>query len=103
MNTIKFSVGRGGLNNHQDVGVVQTLLNAVRLRTGGELLAVDGIVGPKTIAAIEAFQQENCSVVDGRVDPGHETVMRLNYAVPQLRVNDGFAYLLTKGRSDGFV
>ena len=103
MNTIKFSVGRDGHNNRQDVGVVQTLLNAVRRRTGGRLLAIDGLAGPKTIAAIEAFQQENCSVVDGRVDPGRETIMRLNHAVPQRRANNGYAYLPSGGRNDGFV
>lgn len=48
------SVGQGGINAAADVTEIQTLLNA-RDDAG---LAVDGNCGPKTIAAILAYQAE---------------------------------------------
>jgi peptidoglycan hydrolase-like protein with peptidoglycan-binding domain len=100
MNHIKFSVGEGGANDRQDVGIVQHLLNVVRKRDGDEPLAVDGIVGPKTLAAIRDFQEKNCAVIDGRVDPGQETLRLLNELAPQVPANDGVSFL-TRG-SGGF-
>ena len=97
MNHIKFPVGQGGANDPQDVGIVQHLLNVVRKRDGDEPLAVDGIAGPKTIAAIRKVQQKNGKQVDGRVDPGAETIQLLNQLAPQLPANDGVSWLTTKG------
>src|SRR5262245_32788287 len=81
--SITASVGAaGGSNSHQDVTTVQTLLNRVPERAGGPVpgLAVDGICGPKTIAAIRKFQvrQFGVSGADGRVDPRGRTLARLN-------------------------
>jgi peptidoglycan hydrolase-like protein with peptidoglycan-binding domain len=101
MNRIRSSVGEGGRNIQQDVGIVQYLLNVVRRRSGAEPLAVDGIVGPKTLAAIREFQQSNSLVVDGRVDPGQATISLLNGMAPQRHANNGVAYL-THRRGGGF-
>jgi peptidoglycan hydrolase-like protein with peptidoglycan-binding domain len=67
------SVGRGGLNRAADVMTVQFLLNCVPVSQGGPVkdLAVDGIVGPKTIQAINQFQERQFGWADGRVDPEH--------------------------------
>ena len=56
MSTITTSVGKGGMNSKtEDNRLIQQLLNN---RIGSILgsLVVDGIVGSKTIAAIEYFQ-----------------------------------------------
>jgi len=50
---------------------VQTALNK-----DGATLAVDGIYGPKTRAAIEDFQKKNSLKVTGRAD--HATLHKLN-------------------------
>jgi len=42
-----------------------------------KLLAVDGIVGPLTIAAIEAFQKEDTRIIDGRIDRDGPTIKKL--------------------------
>lgn len=81
---ITASVGAGGVNRQQDVRTVQELLNKVFPGWGGpeEKLAVDGLVGPKTIGAIRRFQQAQLGTIftpDGRVDPGHRTLHRLNH------------------------
>lgn len=99
-NTIAFSVGEGGKNRPQDVGIVQTLLNSAGEFRGVPegRLEVDGIVGPLTLAAIRAFQKYYCKIVDGRVDPNQETIKKLNQmAAPLPRLNDGVSYLLPKG------
>jgi len=97
MNHIKFSVGQGCANDPQDVGIVQHLLNVARKRDGDEPLVVDGVIGPKTIAAIRKIQQKNGKSVDGRVDPGAETIQLLNQLAPQLPANDGLSFLTPKG------
>lgn len=64
------SVGVGGANQPVDVMTVQYLLNCVPAVQGGppEELAVDGLVGPKTVAAIRRFQGAQFGWGDGRVD-----------------------------------
>ncbi len=65
--------------------MVQELLNK-HTRPPMQLLQVDGMAGPKTIAAIEAFQRHNLSMIhpDGRVDPDGRTLIALssNASVP---------------------
>jgi peptidoglycan hydrolase-like protein with peptidoglycan-binding domain len=65
------SVGRSGRNVRADVTAVQSILNATRPFAAPQTtaLTVDGLVGPKTIGAIERFQYWNRSAVDGRMDP----------------------------------
>ena len=74
---IKRSVGEGGENKRADVLFVQLLLADWQSRTGLPLITVDGLVGPKTVAAIKAFQQEQTGVVDGRVDPDGPAIQKL--------------------------
>jgi peptidoglycan hydrolase-like protein with peptidoglycan-binding domain len=74
---IASSVGDGGANLRPDVQYVQSLLNISREVDGLEALALDGRNGPKTIAAIRAFQTIAISVVDGLVEPGRATIRAL--------------------------
>ena len=69
-NTLSGSVGRGGQNNPNDVRRVQNLLNRHGIRPS---LVEDGIVGPRTIAAIEQFQNAKLGISDGLVEPNRNT------------------------------
>lgn len=71
------SVGHGGANHVVDVRVVQRLLNDWLARNGQTELKVDGLVGPKTSAAITGFQKSNMLSRDGRVDVGGPTLNAL--------------------------
>jgi peptidoglycan hydrolase-like protein with peptidoglycan-binding domain len=74
---ISGSVGRGGANQAADVRLVQRLLNDARVRTGEELLVVDGLAGPRTNAAIELYQRRYNLPTDGRIDPTGPTLRHL--------------------------
>ncbi len=82
--TISAAVGIGGANRRADTVVIQKLLNAARAKvpTTAAPLVADGIVGPKTIAAIRAFQSSQFGSADGRVGPGQRTLARLNVLAP---------------------
>ena len=69
------SVGRGGRNQASDVKTVQTLLNEVAYDEGGAMpeLIADGVIGSKTISAIERFQSTNNLMVDGLITPQGNT------------------------------
>lgn len=60
----------------EDVNLLQTLLNQ-----HGYKLKVDGIFGPKTLAAVKDFQKKNGLKVDGIVGP--KTLAKLNPAPTQ--------------------
>ena len=65
----KDSLSKKAVNNTKDSRVVQSLLNIY-----GRKLIVDGIVGNKTIGAIEIFQKSiGLFPVDGRIDPKGRT------------------------------
>lgn len=68
---IQAAVGAGGMNRYQDAATVQYLLNCVPESSGGPApeLAVDGVVGPLTLAAIQKFQLAQTGQSDRRVDP----------------------------------
>jgi len=72
----KGSVGAGGQNRREDVGLIQKMLNAAAVPVGlGALsLKVDGRCGALTIAAINAYQQARFNTSDGRIDPGRATI-----------------------------
>jgi peptidoglycan hydrolase-like protein with peptidoglycan-binding domain len=74
MSSITGSVGRGGNNRPDDVRLIQDLLNNSAYPPV-PALAVDGLMGPRTIAAIENFQKSAVKMAnpDGRVDPGGKT------------------------------
>jgi hypothetical protein len=78
--SITGSVGLGGRNAANDVRTVQALLNDVPPEAGGPVpkLAVDGLSGPLTRAAIAKFQKAQLGFSDSRVDPGGPTLKRLN-------------------------
>ena len=72
--SISGSVGRGGKNKKEDVEAVQAALNK-RAKAG---LEVDGKCGPKTIAAIMAFQKEHgLPNPDGLIEVGKKTAAAL--------------------------
>ncbi len=84
MSRILAAVGRGAINRTDDVRIVQALLNQ-HLSSPQRPLAVDGVVGPRTIAAIEEFQRRVVKIhhPDGRFDPGGRTFTALSSDLPQ--------------------
>ncbi|MEA2696245.1 MAG: hypothetical protein QOI66_516 [Myxococcales bacterium] len=77
MSALANSVGRGGVNGSPDTRLVQRLLNDARGLASLPLLRVDGIAGPKTIAAIELYQKTKGLTVDGRADVTGRTIKQL--------------------------
>ena len=92
MSGIKLPVGKNAANRAIDVKVIQEKLNQALdkhpefKKTGINKLAVDGVCGTLTIAAIEKFQQTvlkwSGGIVDGRVDINKPTWKKLNGNVP---------------------
>lgn len=82
---ISASVGRGGVNNPNDVIVVQILLNRIAVADGGPdpQLGADGLIGPKTQAAIDRLQQHHQLGSDGRIDPGGKMLAKINQLVKE--------------------
>ena len=76
MAELKGSVGFGAVNSRDDVMAVQTLLKQHAADPG----RIDGICGPKTIAAIKIFQKGILHHADGRVDPNGITWRKLTAA-----------------------
>ena len=81
------SVGKNGINRPEDVRYIQNLLNRVLPHLGGALksIAVDGICGLHTIAAITQFQKLRTAYSDGRIDPGGPTFLKLIHEAGQSR------------------
>jgi len=102
---LRGSVGYRGENDRDDVKCIQSLLNIYNETNGSRVpLAVDGLVGPKTIEAIAAFQKKKVGFVDQRIDPGNVTIRALVNAtllnrsdlpdVPRIRRPDAsFAFI----------
>jgi hypothetical protein len=59
---------RGGVNCPEDVKLVQQLLNA-KVSGPSAILANDGIIGPKTISAIENFQRGTLGMASPGISP----------------------------------
>ena len=76
------SVGMGGSNVFDDVFNIQYGLDQVAPIDGGPSpqLVIDGKCGPKTIGAIREFQKKHFGFAgcDGRIDPGKQTLAKLN-------------------------
>ncbi|HEV3004345.1 MAG TPA: peptidoglycan-binding protein [Pirellulales bacterium] len=87
-------VGQGPLakNRPDDVRTIQDALNRVTLKgaAGGPtpFLAVDGICGPKTNAAIGQFQRLQLHFVDGVIEPNKKTIVKLNEIVAPISDDD---------------
>src|SRR6266496_1660189 len=87
--SISKTVGQGPFarNLPDDVKTIQDALNQVTVNgdAGGPMpfLVVDRIKGPKTQAAILKFQQVQVKSIhaDGTVEPGKQTILRLNEIV----------------------
>jgi len=75
MPSISASVGKGGVNNKDDVNLVQHLLNAHVRAMGLPILDEDGRIGDNTNDAIVRYQQMvmGLSDPDGRIDVGGRT------------------------------
>lgn len=102
--TIRFSVGRNGVNRPDDVVAVQHLLNDnIDKLAPLRRLSPDGRCGSLTLAAITEFQRRvaGMSHPDGRVDPGGETLAALNAggrtSAPPPPVSAAFAVLFRHG------
>lgn len=82
---ISSSVGLDSTNFPEDVRTIQDALNRLSPEQGkpNPLLRVDGICGPKTEKAIQQFQlkQFGWSGADGKINPGGQTITRLNELV----------------------
>jgi peptidoglycan hydrolase-like protein with peptidoglycan-binding domain len=74
---IEHSVGVNGRNGSNDVLIIQSALNVWRVKNGRRLIALDGIIGPKTIGAIFDFQRSNNLGTDGRIDANGPTLARV--------------------------
>lgn len=70
---LKKSVGRGGVNQGEDVRTVQVRLKERGVDPG----AADSDIGPKTIQAIETFQASFLSNPDGLISAGKTTEKHL--------------------------
>ncbi len=70
---LKKSVGRGGVNEAEDVQSVQVRLKERGVDPG----KVDSDIGPKTIGAIERFQATFLKDPDGLISPGKNTEKHL--------------------------
>ena len=79
---IEKSVGQGGANKPDDVFNIQYGLDQVPPIDGGPAtpLKIDGVCGPTTIGAIRDFQKKHFGLAgsNGRIDPGTETLAKLN-------------------------
>ena len=101
--SITRSVGQFGANVKDDVLKIQKLLNLIAPQDGGPVPATpeglglkeDGICGPKTIAAIRAFQLRQGTGSDGRVDPNGGTLKRMN-EVPKIKLQGRNTSILAK-------
>lgn len=92
---ITASVGASGVNRRDDTSLVQFLLNDWRERNGRGPVAQDGLVGPKTIAAIRDFQNTVTHIVDGRVDPAGPAMAELERTPAGVGIRSVASILLT--------
>jgi peptidoglycan hydrolase-like protein with peptidoglycan-binding domain len=88
---IKKSVGRGGVNLSGDVRAVQTRLEDRGVESG----KIDGLIGPNTIHAIEAFQDGFLPNPDGLISPDHITEKHLFGESKKIATKPG------KGKGEG--
>ncbi|MEJ7849214.1 MAG: peptidoglycan-binding domain-containing protein [Pyrinomonadaceae bacterium] len=95
--TLTKSVGQGGFNLLPDTLKIQQLLNLIAMADGGPLVPLkeDSQIGPKTNAAIKAFQVFHQLGTDGRVDPGGALLKKMN-DVPKNALSELNARLLSK-------
>jgi hypothetical protein len=93
------SVGKGGKNVPADVRLVQQALNITREIEQRPPIAVDGVAGPETYAAILDFQKPHTGASDDRIDPQGPTFQELERLVAPLveaRVRASMAAILDR-------
>ena len=97
------AVGVGGSNIYDDVFNIQYGLDQVAPIDGGPSpqLVIDGKCGPKTIGAIREFQKKHFGYAgcDGRIDPGKQTLAKLN----ELRNRNVFPTIPLSLNTDGWL
>lgn len=96
---ISHSVGHLGRNDFVDVKVVQTLLNLNRGRfppPTPKKLDTDGLIGSKTIGAIERFETQVMGLAEsyGIVTAGDATIQALRDGLPQGLSSDKLAAIM---------
>jgi putative chitinase len=95
---IKSAVGSGCTNAHDDVKIVQILLN---LNKANPPLDTDGGYGKNTGNAINAFQaQSGQANPDGRIDPGGGTLKQLKAGLPAGWSADKLAAIVPNATKD---
>lgn len=84
---ISGKVGRGASNNASDVKTVQTLLNRFTSQAGFSKLKEDGLFGPRTEAALQAFQRKVMKTSSPKkvIEPGGDVLKHLNARVRDLK------------------
>lgn len=86
---ISASVGRKGKNKPEDVKAIQALLNPFASKVGFGKLKVDGAPSPKLEKAIGQFQLQVCGFkADFRVDPGKNTIKKLNAGPAKMKAEE---------------
>jgi len=75
---IRSSVGKGGVNIPEDVGIVQTLLKSKEIYEGD----INKICDLETISAIKYFQSHFMEQPNGRIDPNSYTWEKLTGQLP---------------------
>ena len=100
---ISGSVGKGGKNKSPDTQAVQELLNAFSKKCGFKKLDTDGLIGPKTISAIAAFQKSamGMSRADSRVDPGGKSFTTLSMGPKKAEAEAKKAEKADQGKEGG--
>jgi hypothetical protein len=84
---ISGKVGGGATNSSSDVKTVQTLLNKFTSQAGFSKLKEDGAFGPRTEAALQAFQRKvmNASSPKKVIEPGGDVLKHLNARIRDLK------------------
>lgn len=80
MEVLKISapVGRGETNLQDDVNTIITLLNDVPASQGGPDAPLNAPTNEQLFSAISKFQRRQFGSADGVIDPGKQTIGRLN-------------------------
>ena len=101
MDKIFASVGKQGQNRPNDTKVIQNLLNKHKYTPSVSPLSVDGLIGPKTISRIEAFQKQHLKMIrpDARVDPNGRTLKALIVTKTIIPVSHASMTFSSKGKN----
>jgi hypothetical protein len=113
LRTISQPVGAKGVNQQNDVKIIQELLNAARAKNpkfkaaGIDPVPENGVIDPKTIGAISVYQEKvmgwKGSAVDGTVHPKRTTWKSLNGNVGSARGEQASGEVCALPMIDGYV